>query len=153
MGKRTEINDALKAAMKKKDSISVSTIRLIMAAIKERDIMARSQGHAEGISDKEILSLLQSMIKQRRESSQTYKDAGRPELAEREEQEIEVINQFLPRQMSEDELKTTVESLINDLGVSDIKDMGREMAELKSRYAGQIDMSKASGIVKEKLAA
>ena len=153
MGKRTEINDALKAAMKKKDSISVSTIRLIMAAIKERDIMARSQGHAEGISDKEILSLLQSMIKQRRESSQTYKDAGRPELAEREEQEIEVINQFLPRQMSEDELKTTVESLINDLGVSDIKDMGRVMAELKSRYAGQIDMSKASGIVKEKLAA
>jgi len=150
--KRTEFNNALKDALRSKDKIAMSTIRLIVAALKDRDIEARGKGNADGISEAEILSMMQSMIKQRQESSKTYRDADRPELADREEEEIVVIKRFLPQQMSEDEVQATIETLISELGVSDIKEMGKVMAELKTRYAGKLDMARASGAVKERLA-
>ncbi len=151
MNKREEFNAALKNALKNKDQTAMATIRLILAALKDRDIAARSQGKADGIDESEILSMLQSMIKQRQESAKTYCDAGREELAEREEAEIEVIQGFLPKQMSEDEVKTAIDKIVEDTGASDIKDMGKVMGVLKSEYAGQIDMGKASGMVKAKL--
>ena len=153
MDKRTEFNETLKEALKAKDQVTVSTVRLILAALKDRDIVERGKGHAEGVNDDEILSMLQSMIKQRKESSATYTDAGRPELAEREEQEISVIQRFMPAQLSREEMQVAVDNIIGELGVSDIKDMGRVMAELKTRYAGQLDMGQASGVVKERLIA
>jgi len=150
--KRTEFNNALKEALRNKDQVATGTIRLIVAALKDRDIEARAKGNAEGIGENEILSMLQSMIKQRQESSKTYREAGRNDLAEREEAEIEVIKRFLPAQMSEDEVRETVEGLIAELNVHDIKEMGKVMAALKARYAGKLDMAKASGVVKERLA-
>jgi len=150
--KRTEFNNALKEAVKGKDQIATSTLRLIIAALKDRDIEARGRGHAEGIGEGEILSMLQSMIKQRQESSKTYRDAGRADLADREDAEIVVINRYLPKQMSEDEVKKTVDGLISELGVKDIKEMGKVMAVLKSKYAGQLDMARASNVIKERLA-
>ena len=152
MSKREEFNTALKEALKGKDQVGMSTIRLMIAALKDRDIAARGKGQAEGVSDDEILNMLQSMIKQRMESTKTYRDAGREDLATREEAEIEVIKRFLPKQMDDTEVKNTVDSLIAELGISDIKEMGKVMAELKTRYAGQMDMSRASGVVKERLA-
>lgn len=152
MSKREEFNVALKEAMKSKDPVTTSTLRLILAAVKDRDIEARAKGQDDGITEPEILSLLQAMVKQRQESFKTYQDAGRPELAEREEEEIKVIERFLPQQMNEGEVKQTIDTLIQELEVSDIRDMGKVMAELKNRYAGQIDMGKASGLVKHKLA-
>ncbi|HIF25049.1 MAG TPA: GatB/YqeY domain-containing protein [Micavibrio sp.] len=152
MDKRTEFNNALKEALKSKDTVAIGTIRLMIAALKDRDIEARGKGNADGITDSEILSMLQSMIKQRQESQKTYEDAGRPELAEREAVEIEVIKRFLPQQLGEDEVRSKVDELIIELNVTDIKEMGKVMAELKSRYAGQMDMGRASGLVKERLA-
>lgn len=152
MDKRTEFNNALKAAVKSKDQVATATMRLIIAALKDRDIEARGRGHAGGIGENEILSLLQSMIKQRQESSKTYRDAGRTDLADREDAEIKVINGFLPQQMSEEEVRATVDKLITELNVSDIKEMGKVMAVLKTQYAGKLDMARASGVVKERLA-
>lgn len=152
MDKRTEFNNALKEAMRAKDQVGTATMRLILAALKDRDIEARGHGHAEGIGEAEILSMLQSMIKQRQESQKTYADAGRMDLADRESAEIEVIKRFLPQQMGEEEVRKTVDGLIAELGISDIREMGKVMAELKTRYAGKLDMAKASGIVKERLA-
>lgn len=151
MEKREEFNAALKTALKNKDQTAMSTIRLILAALKDRDIAARGQGKGDGIDESEILSMLQSMIKQRQESAKVYCDAGREELAEREEAEIEVIQAFLPQQLSDDEVDAAIEKIISDTGASDIKDMGKIMGVLKSEYAGQIDMGKASGLVKQKL--
>jgi uncharacterized protein YqeY len=153
MDKRTEINAALKEAMKSKDTLATATIRLIVAAMKDRDIAARGSGNANGIGDAEILSMLQSMIKQRHESAEVYTKAARPELAEQELAEIEIIKRFLPQQMSESEVREKIDGLIAELGVSDIKEMGKVMNALKSRYAGQLDMGKASGLIKEKLSA
>lgn len=152
MDKRTEFNTALKEALKSKDQVAMGTIRLIIAALKDRDIEARGRGNAGGISESDILSMLQSMIKQRQESSEIYRNAGRADLADREEAEILVIKRFLPQQMSEAEVLQTVEGLIIELGVSDIKEMGKIMNELKARYAGRLDMARASGVVKERLA-
>lgn len=152
MTKREEFSAALKEAMKNKDQVTLSTIRLIQAALKDRDINARGSGNQEGISDAEILAMLQSMIKQRIESAKTYRDAGRPELAEREEAEIKVIESFLPQQMSEAEIAAAIEAVIGEVGAGDIKDMGKVMNALKERYAGQMDMGKAGGTVKQKLA-
>lgn len=152
--KRDEFNDALKEALRARDQIAMSTIRLILAAIKDRDIAARTQeGKSGGISDQEILSMLQSMVKQRQESIETYRKAGRDDLADREEEEIRVIEQFLPKQMDAQEMDRTLDDLIAELGVQDIKEMGRVMAELKKRYAGKVDMGQASARVKAKLAA
>ncbi len=149
---RGEFTTALKEAMQSKDQVAISTIRLITAAMKDRDIAARGKGNDAGITDAEILSMMQSMIKQRQESSKTYKDANRPELAEREEAEIKVIERFLPTQMSEEETGAAIDAIIAEIGASSIKDMGKVMAELKTKYAGQLDMAKAGGAVKAKLA-
>ncbi|MEM7618775.1 MAG: GatB/YqeY domain-containing protein [Pseudomonadota bacterium] len=153
MSIRDDLNTVLKESLKSKDQVAMSTIRLINAAVKDRDIAERSNGNSEGIDDSAILSLLQSMVKQRQESAKTYNDNGRPELAEREQAEIVVIERFLPAQMSEEEMGAAIEQIIADTGAKDIKDMGKVMAELKSRYAGQLDMAKAGGAVKAKLAA
>ncbi|MCB9988831.1 MAG: GatB/YqeY domain-containing protein [Rhodospirillales bacterium] len=153
MGKREEFNSALKDALKSKDQIAMATIRLMIAAMKDRDIAARGQGSAsEGISDNEILSMLQTMIKQRQESSKTYRDASRDDLADREEAEIEVIQRFMPKALSEDEMQEAIATIITETGAAGIKDMGKVMAELKTRYAGQLDMGRAGGVVKQKLA-
>ncbi len=152
MDKRSEINAALKDSLKNKDKIKSSTVRLIMAALKDRDITAREKGNAEGVSDDEVLMMLQSMIKQRQESSAIYSDAGRCDLAEREEQEIDVIREFMPKQLSEDEVIAIIDSLIEKMGASSIKDMGKIMGVLKADYAGQVDMAKAGGLAKKRLA-
>ncbi len=150
--KRTELNNSMKDAMKAKNATKLSTIRLINAAIKDRDIAARSKGDTDGISDDEILALLQSMVKQRKDSSSVYREGGREELAVREEEEIAIIQEFLPQQLSQEELKPVVEKIIQDTGAQDIKDMGKVMAVLKKDYAGRIDMGKASGLVRGSLA-
>lgn len=153
MTKREEFNSALKDALKNKDQIAMATIRLIIAAMKDRDINARAQGGgSDGISDNEILSMLQSMIKQRHESSKIYREAGRDDLADREDAEIKVIQSFLPQALSADEVENAITAVIAELDVSDIRDMGKVMAELKTRYAGQLDMTSASAAVKKKLA-
>lgn len=149
---RPRLNDALKDALKAKDQIGVSTVRLILAALKDRDIAARGKGNKEGISDEEILGLLQNMIKQRQESIVLYEKGGRCELAEQERGEIAVIERFLPKQMGEDEVVKAVREAISETGSQSLKDMGKTMAALKSRYAGQMDFAKASALVKQTLA-
>lgn len=152
MSKREELNSALKECMKTKDQVGVSTIRLITAAIKDRDIDARGKGQTNGIDDAAVLSLMQSMIKQRQESSEIYRTAGRDDLLAQEESEIAVIKRFLPQQLDDAQVKKIIGDLISELGVKDVKDMGKLMGALKSRYAGQMDMAKASALVKEKIA-
>ena len=148
---RAEINTKLKEALKSKDQVSLSTIRLIMAAMKDRDITARSNGKAEGIDDSEILSMLQSMIKQRNESIKTYESAGRKDLADREAEEIKVIDSFMPKQLDEEQIKMAIDEMVRETGAQNIRDMGKVMAALKEKYAGHFDMGHASGLVKEKL--
>lgn len=148
---RANFNNSLKEALKNKDQVALSTIRLITAALKDRDIAARSKGNSEGISEPEILSMLQSMIKQRGDSIKMYRDAGREELAEREEAEVAIIQSFLPTQLSDEEIAVAIDAAIAETGAESIKDMGKIMGILKSKYAGQIDMGKAGGTVKEKL--
>ncbi len=152
MDKREEFSAALKVALKNKDQVALSTIRLIITALKDRDIAVREKGGSEGLADGEILLMLQSMIKQRQESSKTYSEAGRDDLAEREESEIDIIRSFMPKQLSDDELGELVSKLIAETGAQSIKDMGRVMGILKDKYAGQADMGKAGAIAKTKLA-
>jgi len=152
MSLREELNTELKSAQKAKEQTKMSTIRLINAAIKDRDIAARGNGNCDGITEAEVLSLLQSMVKQRQESSKTYRDADRPELAEREEEEIVIIEKFLPQQMGDDEVGAAIDKIISETGAQDIKDMGKVMGALKGQYAGQLDMAKAGSAVKAKLA-
>ena len=149
---RQRLSDALKDALKAKDQIGLSTVRLIIAALKDRDIAARGKGNKEGIAEEEILGLLQNMIKQRQESIVLYEKGGRCELAEQERGEITVIERFLPKQMSEDELTKAVREAISETGASSLKDMGKTMAVLKGRYAGQMNFTKASALVKQTLA-
>ena len=151
LDKRTEFSSALKTALKSKDAIALATVRLILAALKDRDIAAREQGNADGLDESGILLMLQSMIKQRQESSKTYSDAGRCDLAEREEAEIEVIRNFMPKQLSDSDVGEIIEKLVEKIGAKDIKDMGKIMGVLKTEYAGQVDMGKAGAIAKEKL--
>lgn len=148
---RGRLKDALKVAMKSKDVIGTATLRLILAALKDRDIAARSKGNMEGIAEEELLSMMQSMIKQRRESIDMYEKGGRLELAEREAAEITVIEQFLPEQMGADEMTEAIKAVIDELGAETMKDMGRTMAALKERHAGSMDFAKAGAMVKEKL--
>ena len=148
---RQRLSDALKDALKSKDQVGVSTIRLILAALKDRDIAARSKGNMDGIGEDEILGLLQGMIKQRQESIALYEKGGRLELAEQEKSEIGVIERFLPKQMSEAEITAVVKDAIRETGAQSIKDMGKIMAILKGRHAGQMDFSKASALVKQTL--
>jgi len=148
---RTRINESTKTAMKEKDRLRVSTLRLVAAAVKDRDIAARAEDRCEGINDSEILSLLSKMVKQRKESAQTYEDNGRPELAEREREEIEIIREFMPQPLSEDEMKAIISGLVQDSGATCLKDMGKIMGQLKSSYAGRVDMGKAGAAVKAHL--
>jgi len=149
---REQIKSALKEAMIAKDAHKVSTLRLIMAALKDRDIAARTQDKPDGISDDEVLALLQSMVKQRRDSIAMYENGGRLELAEQEAAEIKIIEDFLPKQKSEEEIAQIVEDLVTELGASSLKDMGAVMKTLRERYAGQMDFGKASAIIKDRLA-
>lgn len=153
---RDRISAATKEAMKAGDKTRLSTLRLINAAIKDRDIAARvdDKGQATGqerADEAAILQLLQKMIKQRRESETTYRQAGRTDLAEQEAGEILVIEEFLPAQMSEEAVAAAVGAVIDEIGASGLKDMGRTMAALKQKYAGQMDFAKASGMVKSRL--
>ncbi|MGH1377602.1 MAG: GatB/YqeY domain-containing protein [Alphaproteobacteria bacterium] len=151
MDKRTEINVALKEALKNKDKIALATIRLIVAALKDRDITERDQGQVDGVDDKSILVMLESMVKQRKESSEVYSQAGRDDLAEREELEIDVIRQFMPKQLSDDEVSEIIDGIVIDLDAQSIKDIGKIMGVLRKDYVGQIDMSKAGALAKDKL--
>ena len=148
---RAALNNALKSAMKDKEALAVSTLRLIQAAVKDRDIAARTKGYMDGISDDEILSLLQSMIKQRNESINAFKKGGRMELVAQEAGEIAVIERFLPAQMSDDEVEKEVDAVIAEFDALTLKDMGKVMGALRERFPGSMDFSKASGFLKEKL--
>jgi len=148
---RDALNQALKESMRAKDERAVSTLRLILAALKDRDIAARSKGNSDGIPDDEVLQMLQSMVKQRRESISMYEQGGRLELAEREQQEIDVIQRYLPKQMSDEEIAEEVSKLIAEMEASGLKQMGAVMGELRARFAGQMDFAKASPIVKQAL--
>ncbi|HKO07911.1 MAG TPA: GatB/YqeY domain-containing protein [Alphaproteobacteria bacterium] len=149
---RARLSEALKTAMKARDARSVSTVRLILARLKERDIEVRPKGKPDGISDEEMVAMMQGMIKQRRESIELYERGRRPELAEKERGEIAVIESFMPHQLSESEMAEAVASVVGELGASGIKDMGKVMAKLKERFAGTMDFAKASTIVKARLA-
>ena len=145
---RERINDALKDAVKAQDKTRMSTLRLINAAIKDRDIASRTDGANGGVPDAEVMAILAKMIKQRDESAVTYEEAGRLELAQQEQDEIEVIKEFLPKQLTEAEMATVCEEVISELNAKGLKEMGRCMAALKERYAGQMDFGKASKVVK-----
>ncbi len=148
---RQKFTDSLKQAMKAKDELGVSTLRLIIARLKEQDIEARGRGKAEGIGDAEIQQMLQGMIKQRRDSIVLYEQGKRPELAAKEQGEIAIIERFLPKQLGETELEAAVKAVIAELGAQGMKDMGRVMAAVKERYAGQVDAGKASQTAKRLL--
>src|SRR5262249_15415826 len=141
-------NDALKDAMRNKNERAVATVRLILAELKKRDIDARPKGIADGIPETEIGSMLQGMIKQRRESIELYQKGNRADLVKQESEEIAVIERFLPKQMSEAEVKDAIGKTIKAIGASSIKDMGKVMAELKKNYAGQMDFAQAGALVK-----
>lgn len=145
---RQQFNEALKSAMLAKDARTVSTVRLIVAALKDRDIAARPRGVTDGIPDEEVLQMLQQMVKQRRESITLYEQGGRLELAQQEQEEIEIISRFLPKQMSEAEMTEAVKAVIAEIDAKTLKDMGRVMAVLKERFSGTMDFTKASLTVK-----
>ncbi len=152
---RDRINESVKQAMKSGDKVRLSTLRLVQAAIKDRDIAARVDGSGqatgkERIEDTEILALLQKMIKQLRESAATYQQAGRLDLADKENAEITVIEEFLPKQMTEDELAQAIDAVMEEVGFSGLKDMGKTMGLLKERYLGQMDFGKAGAYIKSK---
>ena len=149
---RPRLNEALTEAIKAQEKRAVSTLRLILACLKDRDIAARGKGVTDGISDDEILALLQTMIRQREDSIALYEQGGRLDLAEGEREEVAVIKRFLPEQMDESSIEQAVETVIADVGAKGLKDMGRTMAELRTRYAGRMDFTKASGLVKSALA-
>jgi uncharacterized protein YqeY len=149
---RKELADALKTAMKARQERAVSTVRLILAALKDRDIAARGQGHGDGISDDDIRDLLQTMIRQRRETIPVYRKAGRLDLAHQEEEEIAVIERFLPKALDEAEVEAAIAQAVATVGATSIKDMGKVMAALRQAYAGRIDFARAGERVKALLA-
>lgn len=149
---RIALNDALKQAMRAREELSTSVLRLILAALKDRDIAHRTHGRDDGIPDEDVVGMLQSMIKQRRESIKMYEQGGRPELAGKEAAEIAIIEGFLPKQMSEAEIKAAVEAAIAELGAATLKDIGRVMALLRERHPGEMDFAKASAAIKAALA-
>ncbi|MHC8508875.1 MAG: GatB/YqeY domain-containing protein [Rhodospirillales bacterium] len=151
MSIRARLNEALKDAMKAKDTAAVATTRLILAALKDRDIAARSGGVDAELNDDQIMQLLQSMVKQRGESIKMYKEGKREDLAAREELEISIIKTFLPEQMDDAAMAEAVAAVVAETGAQNLKDMGKVMAALKERHTGRMDFSKASKLVKEKL--
>ena len=148
---REAFTERLKQAMRAKDARTLSSVRMILAALKDRDIAARGSSNTVGIPDAEILRLLQGMVKQRRESIALYRQGNRPELAEQEEQEIAVIESFLPKQMSDGETAAAVKEAIAETGAAGVKDMGKVMSVLRERHAGVIDMARAGAVVKQLL--
>lgn len=150
---RERITQAMKEAMRAKDQATLSTVRMIMAGLKDRDIDARGKGNTDGISDADILSMLQTMVKQRRDSIELYRQGGREELARQEEGEIAVIEGFLPKQLGEEEVKAAIAAAVAQTGAAGIKDMGKVMAALKADYAGQVDFSRVGPLVKAALGA
>lgn len=150
---RSDLSDALKDAMRSKDEAGVSTLRMILAGLKDRDIAARTKGTGEPIADPEILELLQKMVKQRQESIELYKKGNRPDLVAKEEAEIKVIERFMPKQLSEEEVVGAIDQAVAKTGAASIKDMGRVIAALKESYAGRMDFARASQLVKARLGA
>ena len=150
---RTDLNEALKTAMKARDLRAVSTLRMILATLKDRDIAARPKGVTDGIGEEEIVEMLHKMVRQRRELIELYEKGARPELVQQEQEEIGVIERFLPQQMTEAEMGEAVAAAIAETGAASIKDMGKIMGLLKQRFAGRMDFGKAGALVKQKLGA
>ena len=148
---RQAFRDRLNEAMKARDSRTVSTVRLILAGLKERDVAARGQGNLDGLSEAEIQRMLQGMIKQRRESIALYQQGNRPDLAQQESEEIAVIESFLPRQLDESEIEAVAKSAIDETGAATVKDLGKVMAVLRERHGGVIDLGRAGAIVRRLL--
>jgi len=151
MSLRDRVTTELKTAMKAKAAERLSTLRLINAAIKDRDIAARADGNDDGVGDGEILGILGKMVKQRQESARTYEEGGRLELAEKERAEIVVIEEFLPKQLDDDEVDAAIDAAISAVGAESIRDMGKVMGQLKSQYTGQMDFGAVGPKVKAKL--
>ena len=152
MALREEITAALKDAMKAGDKKRLSTLRLMQAAIKDKDINSRTEGHDSALTpDSGVVELFARMVKQRQDSIAAYEQGGRPELAQAERDEIAVIQSFMPKQMNDEDARAAVAEVIKAVGATSVKDMGKVMAELKARYAGQMDMGKAGGVVKSLL--
>ena len=152
MSLRERITTDMKTAMKAQDKARLSTLRLISAAIKDRDIAARAEDRCAGCEDTEIMTLLTKLVKQREESAVTYEKAGRLDLAEAERSEAEIVREFLPKPMDDGEIETAAQTVVSELDASGLKDMGRCMGELKTRYAGRMDFAKAGAKVKDLLA-
>ena len=150
MALREDINTALKQAMKSGDKLRLSTLRLVNSAIKNADIEARGQSKPP-LDDAALLGLMQKMIKQRQESIELYQKGGRADLVKQEQEEIAIISGYLPKQMSDDEMKAAIEAAVTETGAAGMKDMGKVIGVLRGKYAGQMDMAKASGMVKARL--
>ena len=147
---REDIQNALKTAMKEKNTLEVNAIRMIIAGQKEKDVDARGKGKPQA-EDVDLLAMMQTMIKQRRESIDMFIKGGRAELAEKEEAEIKIIERFLPKQLAGDEMKAAIEEVIKQTGAQSVKDMGKVMGALRAKYAGQMDFGAASGVIKSLL--
>ena len=151
MSLRDRISDELKIALKAKDKTRISTLRLISAAVKDRDIAARAEDRCGGCEEAEIMAILQKMLKQREESAETYEKAGRLDLAETERAEADIVAEFLPKPMSDDEIADAAKGVVDELGASGLKDMGKCMGALKDRYTGRMDFGQAGAKVKQLL--
>ncbi len=148
---RNALSESLKEAMRAKDKRATSTLRLVLAALKDRDIAARADGERPELGDTEILSMLETMVKQRRESIKMYEKGGRPELAEQEQDEIGIIERFLPKQLEDSEIEKAVTAAVDEVGADSLKQMGKVMAVLRQNHAGQMDFGKAGAIAKRQL--
>ena len=146
---REIINEAVKDAMRSKDKLRLSTLRLINAAIKDKDIALRVEDRPDGVSSSEILQILGKMVKQRQESARAYEEGGRLELAEQELSEIKIVEEFLPRQLSDDDVANAIQKIISSVGATSIRDMGKVMASLKEKYTGQMDFGKGGATIKK----
>ncbi len=152
MDMRAKITSGLKEAMKSKDAPRLATLRLITAAIKDKDIALRGEGNEDGVGDAEVLGILGKMVKQRQESARVYEEGGRLDLAEREQAEITVIEEYLPKRLSEEEVAAAVDKAIRATEAASIRDMGRVMGALKAEYTGRMDFGRVGPMVKERLA-
>ncbi|KGM48053.1 GatB/YqeY domain-containing protein [Pseudooceanicola atlanticus] len=148
---RDQVNSAIKTAMKERDSERLSTLRLINAAIKDRDIAARGEGREDGVGEDEVLGILGKMVKQRQESARAYEEGGRIDLAEQERTEIGYIEDFLPRQLNDEEIDKAIEGAVEEAGAESIRDMGKVMGALKAKYTGQMDFGAVGPKVKARL--
>jgi uncharacterized protein len=152
MSIRDQLTADMKEAMKAGDKRKLATVRLMLAAIKDKDINARTEGHdSEKLPDSALLDLFGKMVKQRQDSIAAYEQGGRAELAQQEREEMEIIQTYMPKQLSEAETRAAIQGIITTVGAASVKDMGKVMAELKAKFSGQIDMGKAGGVVKSLL--